>query len=263
MIVIFALCLLFGAVAGLLAGLFGIGGGLVLVPLLVALFDKQEFAATYTMIMAVATSLATIIVTSIASIRAHQRLGAVRWDLVFQLTPGVFAGGMLGAILADYMPSAVLRSIFAVFMLYVGIKMALQLNPQADHLKADALPLTLAGTAIGLLSAILGIGGGTLTVPLLVKLNYPMRNAVAVASACGLPIAIAGTIIYALLGWQKSGLPNGSLGYVYLPAFFGIIATSIFFAPIGAKLANTLPTQQLKRYFALLLFVVAIDLLWP
>ncbi|MGR8933723.1 MAG: sulfite exporter TauE/SafE family protein [Gammaproteobacteria bacterium] len=262
MIATFAICLLFGALAGFLAGLLGIGGGLVLVPLLVALFDLQGFSATYSMIMAVATSLATIIITSMASIWAHQRLGAVLWNLVRRLVPGVFAGGMLGAVIADYLPAAALRSIFAVFMFYVGLKMALPFNPDSHRFKAETVPLTAVGTIIGTLSAILGIGGGTLTVPLLIKLNYPMRNAVAVSSACGMPIALAGTISYAMLGWHKTGLPAGSLGYLYLPAFFGIIASSIIFAPIGAKLANELPTRQLKRYFALLLLIVAIKLLW-
>jgi uncharacterized membrane protein YfcA len=257
-----AVCALFGALAGILAGLFGIGGGLVLVPFLVVLFDMQGFSAAHTMIMAVATSLATIIVTSLASIWAHQRLGTMVWDVVLRFAPGVFAGGVLGAVIADDLSAAALRSIFAVFMLYVGLQMELQLKPHADRLKPKTLLLTAAGTVIGTLSAILGIGGGTLTVPLLVKFNYPMRNAVAVSSACGLPIAISGTITYALLGWQKSGLPDGSLGYIYLPAFFSIIATSILFAPVGAKLANKLHTQQLKRYFALLLFIVAIKLLW-
>jgi uncharacterized membrane protein YfcA len=258
---IIVICLLFGALAGLLAGLFGVGGGLVLVPFFVALFAMQGFAETHIMLMAVATSLATIIVTSLASIWAHQRLGTLLWDLALRLSPGVFLGGILGALIADDLPAAALRTIFAVFMLYAGMQMALQLKPHADRREPKSRLLAFAGTAIGALAAILGIGGGTLTVPLLVKFNYPMRNAVAVSSACGLPVAISGTISYALLGWQKSGLPDGSLGYVYLPAFFGIIATSILFAPLGAKLAHKLPTQLLKRYFAFLLFIVALKLL--
>jgi uncharacterized membrane protein YfcA len=260
---IIALCLLFGALAGFLAGLFGVGGGLVLVPFLVVLFGMRGFGEALIMIMAVATSLATIIVTSLASIWAHQRLGAVVWSAVLRLAPGVFIGGMLGAVIADDLPAAMLRMIFALFMLYVGVQMALQIKPQPNRLELNTLLLVSAGTVIGALSAILGIGGGTLTVPLLVKLNYPMRNAVAISSACGLPIAISGTIGYAVLGWQKSALPEGSLGYIYLPAFFGIVATSTLFAPLGAKLANKLPTRQLKRYFALLLFIVAFKLLWP
>lgn len=262
MLAMLAICAAFGIIAGLLAGLFGIGGGLVLVPFLAVLFEAQGFSAAHTMIMAVATSLATIIVTSLASIWAHHRLGAIIWKLVLRLVPGIFAGGMLGAVIADDLPAETLRIIFAAFMLYAGVQMGLQLKPQAGHIAPKTLLLTAAGTVIGSLSAIIGIGGGTLTVPFLVKLNYPMRNAVAVSSACGLPIAISGTISYTLLGWQKSGLPEDSIGYIYLPAFFGIIATSMLSAPLGAKLAHKLPTQKLRRYFALLLFVVAIKLLW-
>lgn len=262
MLDILAVCALFGSVAGVLAGLFGVGGGLVLVPFLVMLFDRQGFSPAYTMIMAVATSLATIIVTSLASIMAHQRHGSVIWGTVLRLAPGILVGGMLGAMIADDLPAETLRIIFAVFMLYVGIQMGLQLKPQADRRQPKTLLLSAAGMVIGALSAIIGIGGGTLTVPLLAKFNYPMRNAVAVSSACGLPIAISGTLGYALLGWQKAGLPDGSFGYIYLPAFFGIIATSMLFAPLGAKLANKLPTQQLRRYFALLLLAVAVKLFW-
>jgi uncharacterized membrane protein YfcA len=259
--IVFA-CLLFGGLAGLLAGLFGIGGGLVLVPFFVFLFDLQGFDESLVMIMAVATSLATINVTALSAILAHQRHGAIVWSAVQRLVPGVLAGGLLGAWIADDLPAAALRTIFAVFMCYVSLQMALQKTPRAGHCAVNAPLLAGAGTVIGALSAIIGIGGGTLTVPLLVKLNYPLRNAVAISSACGLPIAFSGTASYALLGWHKSGLPDGSLGYIYLPAFFAIIASSILLAPLGAKLAHQLPARKLQRYFAALLFVVAVRLWW-
>lgn len=257
-----AVCLLFGACAGLLAGLFGVGGGLVLVPLLMLLFRVQGFDETYVMLMAVATSLATIIVTALSAIWAHQRHGAIIWKLVMRLAPGIVAGGALGAIIANDLPAATLKTIFAFFMFYVGVQMLLQIKPTASGREPSAPLLALAGTLIGAISAVIGIGGGTLTVPLLAKFNYPMRNAVAVASACGLPIAVSGTLSYSILSWHRIGLPEGSLGYIYLPAFFGIIASSTVFAPIGARLANRLPAPQLKRYFALLLLLVAIKLLW-
>jgi uncharacterized membrane protein YfcA len=256
-------CLLFGAFAGLLAGLFGIGGGLVLVPFLIWLFTQQGITENIVMIMAVATSLATIIITSISSVLAHHRLGALIWVAVFKLAPGIFTGAVLGAIIADYLPATKFKTIFAFFLLFVSLQMAFQFRPEAGGgLKLNYGFAVIAGSVIGVLSVILGIGGGTLTVPLLVKCRFPMRNAVAISSACGLPIAIAGTLSYAWLGWNQVGLPYGCVGYIYLPAFFAIVATSTIMAPFGAKLANKLPTQQLKRYFSILLFVVAIKLLY-
>jgi len=258
-------CLAFGCVSGVLAGLFGVGGGLVLVPFFALLFEQQGIVSELTMLMAVATSLATIIVTSIATVLAHQRLGAVIWPYVWQLSGGIVFGVVAGAYAADYLLSANLRFIFALYMLYVAVQMAMQLRPKVAVQKKGLVGLTLntAGLAIGFVSAVLGIGGGTLTVPLLAKHQVPMRNAVAVSSACGLPIALAGSISYALLGWQKIGLPEGSFGYVYLPAFLGVVMSSMLVAPIGAKWANRLPTQKLKQYFSILLFIVAGKLLWP
>ncbi len=258
----FSLCLLFGGFAGILAGMFGIGGGMVLVPFFVWLFNRQGIAAEWNMIMAVATSLATIIVTATASISAHHRRGAVLWDIVAWLAPTVFAGAVLGTLIAEYLPAELLKTLFAIFLIYAALQMALHLQPGARDLRRDPLLLAMAGAVIGMVSAILGIGGGTLTVPFLTKCRFPIRNAVAIASTCGLPIAIAGTLSYMLLGWNKTGLPAGSAGYVYLPAFFGIVITSSLLAPVGAKLAQTLPTIRLKRYFSVLLLIAAIKLLW-
>jgi len=258
-------CLAFGCFSGILAGLFGVGGGLVLVPFFALLFEQQGIANELIMLMAVATSLATIIITSIATVLAHQRLGAVVWPYVRQLSGGIVLGVVTGAYAADYVLSANLRLIFALYMLYVAVQMAMQLRPKVAVQTKKLLRLTLniTGLAIGFISAVLGIGGGTLTVPLLAKYQVPMRNAVAVSSACGLPIALAGSISYALLGWQKVGLPEGSFGYVYLPAFLGVVLSSMLVAPIGAKWANNLPTKKLKQYFSILLFIVAGKLLWP
>ncbi len=259
---LFVYCLLFGGFAGILAGLFGIGGGLVLVPFFIWLFPRYGFDANYVAIMSVATSLATIIITSISSVIAHHRLGSVLWGTVYRLVPGIIVGAVLGSIIADYLPAKALKMIFAVFLFYVGIQMALKLKPKADGFRQSNVFFSFAGIVIGIVSAVLGIGGGTMIVPFLAKCNLAMRNAVAVSSACGIPIAIAGTISYAILGMGKKGLPVNSLGYVYLPAFLGVVVTSTLLAPVGAKLAYILPTDTLKRYFSVLLFVVAIDLVW-
>ena len=259
---IFLACVLLGTVTGILAGLFGIGGGLVIVPVLVMLFTAYGFPAEIVMIMAVASSLATIILTAVSSVIAHHRLGSVVWAKVFSMTPAIMLGTAAGAVLAKQISADALRLILVVFLLYVGIQMALQIKPKAGDVKQSKLLDACAGVVIGVVSAIVGIGGGTLTVPYVVHGQLLMRQAVAIASACGLPIAIVGTISYGLLGWHDARLPAWSLGYVYLPAFFGVSLSSIFTAPIGAKLAHRLPAATLKRYFSVLLFIMAAKLLW-
>ncbi len=262
MIEIFLVSILLGMVTGLLAGLFGIGGGLVIVPVLVILFTAQGFPAELIVLMAVATSLASIILTAIASISAHHRLGSVVWVKVFSLSPGIIIGAAVGAVIAKHINADTLRIILVVFLLYVAIQMAFQIKPKSDQIKQSRILDFLVANAIGLLSSIVGIGGGTLTVPYLVRGQMLMRNAVAVSSACGLPIAIAGTVSYAILGWNTLDLPEWSLGYVYLPVFVGTGLSSIATAPVGAKLAHKLPAAKLKRYFSLLLFVMAAKLMW-
>ena len=262
MIDILLVSILLGIVTGLLAGLFGIGGGLVIVPTLAILFRAQGVPAELVMLMAVATSLATIILTAIASVSAHHRLGSVVWAKVYSLSPGIMVGAMLGAVVAKHISADALRYILVVFLLYVAIQMAFQVKPKPDRIKQSKTLDFLAANIIGLLSSIVGIGGGTLTVPYLISGQMLMRNAVAVAGACGLPIAVSGTISYAILGWNALDLPEWSLGYVYLPVLFGTGLSSLVTAPIGAKLAHTLPAAKLKRYFSLLLFVMAAKLMW-
>jgi uncharacterized membrane protein YfcA len=262
MIAVFLASLLLGAVSGVLAGLFGIGGGLVIVPVLAILFAEQGFPTELIMIISVATSLATIIFTSISSVIAHHRLNSVLWHRVQTLAPGIMAGSAIGAVVADHIDSDILRSIFIIYLVTVGVQMALQWKPQPGQEQPSKELDFGAAVIMGLLSSLLGIGGGTLTVPFLVHFQTPMRNAVAIASACGLPISLVGTVSYALLGRDALQLPEWSLGYIYLPAFLGIVLTSIYTAPIGAKLAHKLPAEELKRYFSLLLFVMAAKLIW-
>lgn len=259
---IFLASVLLGTVTGVLAGLFGIGGGLVIVPVLAILFSAQGFPAEVVMIMAVASSLASIILTAISSVMAHHRLGSVVWSKVLSLSPGIVFGAVAGAVLAKQISADYLRLILVVFLVYVGVQMALQIKPKAGVVKQTRRLDAIAGVVIGLVSAIVGIGGGTLTVPYTVYGQLTMRQAVGIASACGLPIAIVGTASYVLLGWHDTRLPELSLGYVYLPAFAGVSLSSIFTAPIGAKLAHRLPAATLKRYFSLLLFLMAAKLMW-
>lgn len=255
------LCSVLGVVAGFLAGLFGIGGGLVIVPALSLLMAAQGFTENKLMVIAVATSLATIIFTAVAAIRAHHRRGAVVWEQVRRLVPGIALGTAVGSVYAEQLSSPTLRMICAVYLLLVGVQMALRLNPALKGVRHSKIIDGLAGVIIGFMSALLGIGGGTLLVPFLVGSQLSMQQAVATSSACGLPIALVGTIGYIVLGWQSADLPPWSVGYVYLPAFGSIVLFSMLTAPLGAKLAHRLPGAQLKRYFSLLLFIVAFKML--
>ena len=261
MLEFFLLAMLVGMVAGLLAGLFGLGGGVIIVPALLWLFAGQQFPENQLMIMAVATSLATIILTSISSLLSHQRLGNICWDRVYKLTPGILLGSAVGAKIADWVTADSLKWLFISYLIYVGMRMALQIQPKSKDKKGWQWLDYLAGNGIGIMSSLLGIGGGTLTVPYLVRRQVAMKNAVAISSVCGLPIALSGTIIYVFLGWGNEDLPQWSLGYIYLPAFLGITLCSIVTAPIGAKLAHKLPAKKLKRYFSILILMIAIKMM--
>lgn len=242
-----------GAFAGLLAGLFGVGGGLVIVPVLALLFARSGFAPELIMHLAIGTSLATIVLTSLSSVYAHHRRGAVQWPLVGQLAPGILLGAWLGAALADQLASEWLQVIFGVFELLVALQMGLNLRVSPHRGLPGRVGMGMAGGIIGTLSALVGIGGGTMTVPFLHWCNVAMRHAVATSAACGLPIALAGTAGYIVSGWETPGLPPLSSGYLYWPAFAGIVLASVLFAPLGARLAHSLPSGHLKRVFALFL----------
>ena len=255
------LYLTLGAFAGVMAGLLGVGGGLIIVPVLAWIFHGQQINEAMIMHLAIGTSLATIVVTSISSVRAHHRRGAILWPVVWQLTPGIVIGAWLGAAVADALPSAALQKIFAAFVLAVAAQMAFGAKP-APHRGLPGMTGMLAtGGVIGGVSAIVGIGGGSLTVPFLIGCNAAMRQAVATSAACGLPIALAGSIGFIVTGLNAAGLPAWSLGYVYGPALVGIAAASMLSAPLGAKLAHTLPTEILKRVFAVFLTLVGIKML--
>ena len=245
-----------GALAGLLAGLFGVGGGIVIVPALTALFGLRQLAPAYTTHLAVATSLATILVTGLASVHAHHRRGAVDWPLVRRLAAGILLGGLAGSWIAAALPTLLLRRLFGAFEILVALQLLTFRPGTALWRPPGRLGMTAAGGLVGALSSVLGIGGGTLTVPFLVWSGVPMVRAVAAAAACGLPIALGGTLGFALAGSGLDGLPAGSLGFVYLPAWAGICLASVLLAPLGARLAHRLPPARLKGLFALILALV-------
>ncbi len=254
--------MLLGALAGLIAGLFGVGGGLVIVPVLLWAFTLQGYDPTHLTHLAVGTSLATIIVTSLSAVNAHHRKGAVRWRLFGHLTPGLLLGSFAGARIAGALPGAWLQGIIGLFALHVAQSMLRQRPalgvPQADE-RLPAVPHQVAaGGVIGVASAIFGIGGGSLTVPYLTRHGVRMQQAVATSSACGLPIALAGALGFALFGQDRQGLPPGSWGFVHVPAFLGISVASLLTAQWGARLAHRLPAATLKRAFGALLMLVGL-----
>jgi uncharacterized membrane protein YfcA len=249
-----------GVIAGFCAGLFGIGGGLVIVPALVYLLQSQS-PGDHLMQTVIGTSLATVIPTALASTWAHHRHGAVAWPLVRRLAPGIVIGTAGGAVIADLIGSNALRSFFAVFLFAAALHMAFGGWPAGRRALPGRRGMTAAGIIIGAVSALVGIGGGTLTTPFLAWCRVELRRAVATSAACGLPIALTGTVAYLIAGLNESGLPAGNGGYIHWPAAAAIAATSICTAPLGARLTHRLPVILLRRLFAVLLAAVAARLL--
>jgi len=257
----FILYLAVGSLSGVLAGLFGIGGGLVLVPVLVYTLTAQGISAEVLTHVAVGTSLATIVFTSVNSVLAHQKHGAILWALVRPISAGVLVGAAFGAMTASMIQGPMLQKIIGVFALCMAAQMAFNLSPKTRKPPPATPGLVAAGGIIGWASAIFGIAGGSLTVPFLVWRSTEMKKAVATSAACGVPIALAAAVGYVVSGWSAAGLPNWSTGFVYWPAVVGMAATSMLFARVGAKLAHRLDPLLLKRLFALLLVAVGCNFL--
>ncbi|HET8848250.1 MAG TPA: sulfite exporter TauE/SafE family protein [Marinobacter sp.] len=256
-----ALYLALGALAGTIAGLFGIGGGLIIVPVLIFSFGLQDISPDIAAHLAVGTSLATIVFTSISSIRTHHQHGAVRWELFRAMTVGIVVGAVLGAWTASLLSGPALEMVIGVFVLLVAAKMLTGANPKPGRDVPSPAGSVAAGGMIGWASAIFGIGGGTLTVPYLTWCNVRMQNAVATSAAIGFPTALAGAGANVWTGWGNPALPEYSLGFIYLPALVGVVATSVVFAQVGAKLAHKLDATLLKRIFAVFLILVGVRFL--
>ena len=253
-------CLL-GAFAGTVAGLLGVGGGLIIVPSLIAIWQSSGLETSYQMQLAIGTSLATIVLTSLSSVRAHHKRGGVQWDIFWRLTPGILLGTWLGAFLATRLHGDILKNIFGVFEILVAMQMAFSVRPTPHRVLPGFIGMSTAGTVIGSVSAIIGIGGGTMTVPFLTWCNVVIHRAVGTSAACGLPIAIGGALSYFALGLDRTDLPEWSAGFVYGPALAGVAVTSVVFAPLGALLAHRLSTTLLKRVFAGFLALLGIWML--
>jgi uncharacterized membrane protein YfcA len=251
-----------GAVAGLLAGLLGIGGGTVVVPMLVFALSWQNVPSDIIIHMAIGTSLGSIMFTAISSSLAHHKHGAVDWYVFKYIALGILVGTYTGSFIAARIPARYLQMFFVVFLYYVATNMLLNKKPNPSRTLPGFTGMSCAGIVIGLISSLVGIGGGTLSVPFLVWHNVDMRRAIGTSAAIGFPIAFAGCMGFITNGWNVAGLPEYSLGFIYLPALAGIVAVSMLTAPIGAGIAHKLPIPQLKKFFACFLYVVATKMLW-
>jgi len=255
-----AALLVLGACTGFVAGLLGIGGGMLMVPFMTMLLGHAGVPDADVVKVAIATSLTTVLFTSMSSVRAHHKRGAVRWDLVRSLAPGILLGSLAGAQVAGAVPGRMLAAIFGLFIGYSAIRMVGGRAAPVAGTLPGAGGRFAAGSGIGVLSALLGAGGGFITVPYLVRRGVGMQAAVASSAACGFPIALAGTLGYAWAG-RHLPMPPGTIGYVYLPALAVISAASMLTAPFGARVAHALPQGSLRRVFSGLLLALAVYML--
>jgi len=251
-----------GAVVGILAGLLGVGGGCIIIPILVYMMSHQGVPLDLVMHLALGTSLGCIIFSSISSLKAHHKRGAVHWQIVRRITIGIVAGTLFGSSFASILSTKTLTVIFSIFLWFVSAQLMMNRKPARSR-DLPGLPGMLgAGSVIGFISSLVGIGGGSLSVPFLVWCNLSIHHAIGTSAALGLPIAVAGTVGYIFNGWGTPGLPELSVGFVYIPALFGIAVVSILTAPIGVKMAHGLPVDKLKKTFAVLLIVVGTKMLF-
>lgn len=251
-----------GLVAGLLAGMLGIGGGVVIVPALIWIFQTEGLSGEIVPHLAIGTSLATIVFTSLSAIRAQQKRGAIDWSVVRLLAPATLLGGFASGYLAGYVPAATLKGLFATFLLFVGTQFVLDWKPAAHWRLPGRAGLWSTGLGIGALSALLGIGGGNITVPFLHACNMELKRAIAISTALGFPIALFGAAGFLITGLGNATLPAGSVGYVSLPALAAVAGVSMLSAPAGVRLSHALPVKKLKRIFGVLVLLISLRMLW-
>ena len=254
---------LLGLVSGFLAGLLGIGGGMVMVPFITAILSARGVSAELAVKMAIATSMATIVFTSMSSVRAHHKRGAVRWDLVKRLAPGIVLGAAVGSLgVFSVLKGSSLALLFAVFVSFSATQMFLDKKPTASRQMPGTTGLLGAGGVIGFVSGLVGAGGGFISVPFMTWCNVAIHNAVATSAALGFPIAVANALGYVVSGARVADLPPYSLGYIWLPALLVIASCSVMTAPLGAAAAHKLPVKRLKRVFASILYLLAAYMLY-
>ncbi len=252
-----------GLCTGFLAGLLGVGGGMLIGPFMTMILSARGLPADLVVKMSIATSMATIMFTSLSSVRAHHAQGGVRWDLVRGLAPGIVVGSALASLgLFALLKGSALAIFFAVFVGFSATQMLLDKKPKPSRQMPGTGGQLATGGVIGLLSGLVGAGGGFISVPFMVAHNVSIRNAVSTSAALGFPIALANATGYAISGSGLEGLPTGSLGYIWLPGLVFIACGSVLTAPLGAKMAHRMPVPKLKRVFAVLLYALAAYMLW-
>ncbi len=254
--------LLLGVFAGTLSGLFGIGGGLVIVPTLLFCFRFLGFSPDLAIHMAIGTSLSIIVITASNSVFSHHRRGGIDWSIVRKILIPLIIGTYSGGLVSSKLSASLLETIFSVYVVLVSLKMFLDVKIDKVEKETSIVLYSIVGAVIGFKSAILGIGGGTISIPFLSWRGFSMKKAVGVSAALGLPISIVGSISYIVSGLKVSALPEQSLGYIYLPAFFGVILTSSFFAHLGAKLSHKLPQEKMRKGFAIFLSIIAVKMIF-
>jgi uncharacterized protein len=250
-----------GFAVGFFAGLLGIGGGAVMVPMLVFVFAAQQMPAEHLLHMALGTAMASIMFTSVASMRAHHAHGAVDWGIARAIAPGILLGAFCAALAAGFIAKRPLAIMFAALVFYAATQILFDLRPRQARELPGAGGLFAAGAGIGAISSLIAVGGAFLCIPFLAWCSVPLRRAIGTSAAIGLPIAVAGALGYVAQGLRAEGLPPLSLGYVYLPALVLVAATSMLAAPLGARLAHRLPVKRLRIIFALLLYALATRML--
>lgn len=250
-----------GAVAGMFAGLLGIGGGIIIVPVLAMVFTSQGVSIDVLMHVAIGTSLATIVITSLSSIRAHHKHKAIDWSVVRVIAIGVFIGGLLGSVIAKFISGYNLKLIFSIFMLLIAAQMYFGNEAKPHRKLPKTLGMFIAGTTIGSIASLMGVGGGSMSVPFLTWCNMNIRKAVATSAAIGFPLALSGTLGFIITGWSVAERPVMSLGYVNFPAFISIVIASVLFAPLGAWIAHRVSPVLLKRIFAVFLLLLGVRML--
>lgn len=257
----FIFYILIGAFVGFVAGLFGVGGGTTQVPLLLMIFKAQGFPEKHIMHLALGTSIASIFFTSLSSMRAHHLKGAVRWDIFKGMAPGLLVGTFFGAFFAGSVSSKILKIFFVIIMYFASFQIIMDFKPKGHVKLPGKFGLFIVGVIIGGISSLAAAGGGFLSVPFMLFCNVIIYQAVGTASALGFPIALSGLFGYVISGLKAEGLPNYTIGYVYLPALLSIVSMSIITAPKGANLAHKLPVKKLRRLFGIFLAILATKIL--
>jgi uncharacterized membrane protein YfcA len=250
-----------GAVMGFFAGMLGIGGGALIVPLVMMLFEAQALPREHILHLAVGTAMASVLFTSVSSLRAHAARGAVRWEVFRRITPGILLGGLIGGRIAGILPTRWFALVFTGLVYYAATTMLFELKPKPTRQLPGPAGMFVAGVAISGFSALVAIGGAVMSIPMMVFCNVPIVQAIGTAAAIGFPIALSGTVGYVLTGWNADGLPPYSLGFVYLPALAGIILASVLTAPLGAAVAHRVPARRLRQVVAVLFYLLATRML--